>query len=122
MTIPGLDHVDGFDGNVRHHEAGTVPPTVMWGTCPTQFDASQSAGGKHTAFMWEKLPYALFEGAGDYRTCIEGLHLCGSSSHPGGNITGLPGYNAAQTILRDLGLAGDGSPVPAARRIAELAA
>jgi phytoene dehydrogenase-like protein len=32
------------------------------------------------------------------------LYLCGSSSHPGGNVTGLPGYNAAQVLLADLGL------------------
>ena len=193
MTILGLDHVDQFPEIVRHHEAGTIPPTVMWGTCPTQFDPTQGSGGKHAAFMWEKLPYALggdaadwdaakdahgdemlalwsdfapnlpeavigkftrspldverdfpnmaqadlligaftdgqigyhrpFEGAGDYRTCIDGLYLCGSSSHPGGNITGLPGYNAAQTIFHDLGLEADWVPVPAAQRIAELAA
>jgi phytoene dehydrogenase-like protein len=46
-----------------------------------------------------------FRGAGQYRTPIEGLYLCGSSSHPGGNVTGLPGYNAAQVLLADLGLA-----------------
>jgi phytoene dehydrogenase-like protein len=45
-----------------------------------------------------------FRGAGQYRTPLEGLYLCGSSCHPGGNITGLPGYNAAQVLLADLGL------------------
>jgi phytoene dehydrogenase-like protein len=45
-----------------------------------------------------------FRGAGQYRTPIEGLYLCGSSSHPGGNVTGLPGYNAAQVMLDDLDL------------------
>ena len=45
-----------------------------------------------------------FRGAGQYRTPIDGLYLCGSSCHPGGNITGLPGYNAAQVVLADLGL------------------
>lgn len=192
MTILGLDHVDQFEEIVAHHEAGTIPPTVMWGTCPSQFDPTQCRDGKHTAFMWEKLPYALkgdpanwdgskdahgeemlalwtefapnlagavvdrftrspldverdfpnmrqgdlligafsdgqighdrpFPGAGDYRTFLDGLYLCGSSSHPGGNITGLPGYNAAQTIFADLGIEADWLPVPAAVRIAELA-
>ena len=46
-----------------------------------------------------------FRGAGQYRAPIEGLYLCGSSCHPGGNVTGLPGYNAAQVLLADLGLA-----------------
>ena len=175
MVIMGLDHVDQFSEIVRHHEAGTIPPTVMWGACPTLFDESQAPPGKHTAFMWEKLPYRVngnaenwdglreqhgrvmldlwrrhapnladavidwfartpldverclpnmregdllvgafangqvgyhrpFAGAGSYRTHLPGLYLCGSSSHPGGNITGLPGYNAAQVILADLGL------------------
>jgi len=174
MVIIGLDHVDQFLDIVRHHEQGTIPPTVMWGACPTLFDPSQAPAGHHTAFMWEKLPYRLngdpanwdgardahgremlqlwtqhapnladavidsftrspldverclpnmregdllvgaftndqvgyhrpFRGAGSYRTHIPQLYLCGSSSHPGGNITGLPGYNAAQVILSDLG-------------------
>src|SRR5439155_1399128 len=36
-----------------------------------------------------------------YRTPVEGLYLCGSGSHPGGGITGAPGYNAAREILKD---------------------
>jgi phytoene dehydrogenase-like protein len=45
-----------------------------------------------------------FPGAGGYRTPVNGLYLCGASTHPGGNITGLCGYNAAATIAADLGL------------------
>jgi len=191
MVIMGLDHVDQFGDIVRHHEAGTIPPTVMWGASPTVFDPSQAPTGRHTAFMWEKLPYHLhgdpanwdaarephghdmlrlwqrhapnladavidsftrspldterslpnmrhsdllvgaftngqvgyhrpFPGAGHYRAHIPGLYLCGSSSHPGGNITGLPGYNAAQVILADLGIRADWAPLPIADRLAAL--
>lgn len=191
MVIMGLDHVDQFSDIVRHHEAGTVPPTVMWGACPTLFDPSQAPAGHHTAFMWEKVPYRLhgdpknwdaareehgrvmlqhwqrhapnlgdavmdvftrspldverclpnmregdlligaftndqvgfhrpFPGAGSYRAHIPGLYLCGSSSHPGGNITGLPGYNAAQVILTDLGVNAGWIPTPIANRLAAL--
>ena len=35
-----------------------------------------------------------------YRTPIENLFLCGSGTHPGGGITGLPGYYAAKEMLR----------------------
>ena len=183
MVIMGLDHFDQFGDIVRHHEAGTIPPTVMWGACPTVFDPSQAPPGQHTGFMWEKLPYRLqgnpdwsevrrrtwprdaralaastrpisptpssihsrarrvdterslpnmregdllvgaftngqighhrpFPGAGTYRTHLPGLYLCGSSSHPGGNITGLPGYNAAQVILADLGIKAESAPRP----------
>jgi phytoene dehydrogenase-like protein len=61
-----------------------------------------------------------FPGAGEYRTHIQDLYLCGSSCHPGGNITGLPGYNAAQVILADLGIKADWMPPPIATRFAAL--
>jgi phytoene dehydrogenase-like protein len=37
-----------------------------------------------------------------YRTPVAGLYLCGAGTHPGGGVTGAPGYNAAHQILRDL--------------------
>jgi phytoene dehydrogenase-like protein len=191
MVIMGLDHADQYPEIVRHHEAGTVPPTVMWGACPTLFDAGQAPAGRHTAFMWEKLPYRLggdpanwdrvraehgrvmldlwarhapnlrdsvidcftrspldversfpnmregdlligafshgqigydrpFPGAGHYRGHLPGLYLCGSSSHPGGNITGLPGYNAAQVVLGDLDIRAGWMPPPVETRLAAL--
>ena len=45
-----------------------------------------------------------FPGAGCYRTPVPNLYLCGGSTHPGGNITGLCGYNAAAVLAVDLGL------------------
>ncbi len=45
-----------------------------------------------------------FPEASQYRTPVEGLYLAGSCCHPGGNITGAPGYNAAKIIVEDLGL------------------
>jgi phytoene dehydrogenase-like protein len=190
MVIMGLDHSDQFGDIVRHHENGTIPPTVMWGACPTLFDPSQAPAGQHTGFMWEKLPYRLkgnpdwsgigeehgramlalwrkhapnladavldsftrtpmdterslpnmrdgdllvgaftngqigfhrpFPGAGSYRTHLPSLYLCGSSSHPGGNITGLPGYNAAQVILADIGIITDWFPPPISDRLAAI--
>jgi phytoene dehydrogenase-like protein len=176
MVILGLERLEQFHEIVRAHEEGRIPPTVMWGACPTLFDPSQAPIDMHTAFTWEKLPYALngdaaswdeteeehgramletwarfapnladgavldsfvrspldtertlpnmcrgdllvgsfdhgqvgynrpFTGAGQYRTPIPGLYLCGGSTHPGGNITGLCGYNAARVIAADLGV------------------
>lgn len=40
-------------------------------------------------------------GYGAYRSPIKGLYMCGSGSHPGGGVTGAPGHNAAQQILKD---------------------
>ena len=41
-------------------------------------------------------------GHADYRSPIRGLYLCGSGTHPGGGVTGVPGHNAAREILRDV--------------------
>ena len=41
-------------------------------------------------------------GYADYRTPVPGLYMCGSGAHPGGGVTGAPGRNAAQEILRDV--------------------
>lgn len=191
MTILGLEHFEQYPEIVQRHEEGRVPPAVMWGSCPTRFDPSQAPAGKHTAFMWEKLPYRLngdplqwdmhkeehgramldvwsqyapslrgsiidsfvrspldtertlpnmrfgdllvgaftngqigynrpFSGAGHYRGHVKGLYLCGASCHPGGNITGLPGYNCAQVILNDLGVPAEWAPPPAEDLIARL--
>jgi len=40
-------------------------------------------------------------GHGNYRGPIAGLYMCGSGTHPGGGVSGLPGHNAAREILRD---------------------
>ena len=173
MVILGLERLQQFHDVVRAHERGEIPGTVAWGASATRFDPSQAPSGKHTAFLWEKVPYALhgdaktwmaaqtahgrellrfwesyapnladavldsftltpleteqalpnmvagdllvgsfahhqvgyhrpFAGAGRYRTAVPGLYLCGGSTHPGGNITGLCGYNAASVIAADL--------------------
>jgi phytoene dehydrogenase-like protein len=191
MVILGLEHIRQYPEIVQHHEKGTIPPTVMWGSCPTVFDPSQAPPGKHTAFMWEKLPYRLhgdplnwdlkknlhgkkmlrlwakhapnleqdtldwftrsaldtertfpnmregdllvgaftngqigydrpFPGAGHYRGHVKGLYLCGSSCHPGGNITGLPGYNCAQVIFSDMNIPAPWAPVPAGEHLKKL--
>jgi phytoene dehydrogenase-like protein len=40
-------------------------------------------------------------GHGNYRTPVARLYLCGSGTHPGGGVTGVPGHNAAREMLRD---------------------
>jgi phytoene dehydrogenase-like protein len=34
-----------------------------------------------------------------YQTPIKNLYLCGAGTHPGGGVTGAPGYNAARELL-----------------------
>jgi len=39
-------------------------------------------------------------GWSDYATPIQGLYLCGSGTHGGGGISGIPGRNAAKKVLK----------------------
>lgn len=50
----------------------------------------------HQMFARRPLP-----GWSRYRTPIPRLYLCGAGTHPGGEVTGAPGHNAAQVILQD---------------------
>ena len=40
--------------------------------------------------------------AAQYSTPIPGLYLCGAGSHPGGDLMGGPGHNAASQLLLDM--------------------
>jgi phytoene dehydrogenase-like protein len=40
-------------------------------------------------------------GHADYRSPVPGLYMCGASTHPGGGVSGAPGYNAAREVLAD---------------------
>ncbi|MEB3860569.1 MAG: hypothetical protein LRS43_05095, partial [Desulfurococcales archaeon] len=44
------------------------------------------------------------QGWGNYRTPIPGLYHGSASSHPGGEVTGIPGHNAAIRMLVDAGV------------------
>ena len=50
-------------------------------------------------YMFGLRPLAGFS---DYRSPIAGLYACGSSTWPGGTVTGAPGHNASQRVLADL--------------------
>ena len=62
------------DGNIRHLDI-----------VPGQFLAQRPLAG------WAH-----------YRTPIENLYLCGAGTHPGGEVTGAPGHNAAHRIIEDV--------------------
>jgi phytoene dehydrogenase-like protein len=42
-------------------------------------------------------------GHGNYRSPILGLYMCGSGTHPGGGVSGMPGHNAAHVVMGELG-------------------
>lgn len=67
MTILGLENVEQFPDLVRGHERGELRSPIAWGATPTRFDPSQG-GGKHTAFLWEKVPFLVHGDATNWNT------------------------------------------------------
>ena len=71
---------------------------------PLDLEQSCHVSGGH----WHHTEFALDQSlmmrptyqAAQYSTPLPGLYLCGAGSHPGGDLTGSPGHNAAQEILR----------------------
>jgi phytoene dehydrogenase-like protein len=71
---------------------------------PRQLEQRFGITGGHI-FHGEMLGDQLFEKRIDRRRFggLEGLYLAGSGAHPGGAVTGAPGYLAARAVLEDLG-------------------
>jgi phytoene dehydrogenase-like protein len=53
-------------------------------------------------------------GLGGYRTPVPGLYLSGSGTHPIAGINGMPGMNAAKTLIKDLKKGRGGAYAPPA--------
>jgi phytoene dehydrogenase-like protein len=70
---------------------------------PTDVEATTGAPGGHwhhgemAADQMLMLRPAL--GIDQYALPVDGLFLCGASTHPGGDVTGIPGRNAARAVL-----------------------
>lgn len=98
MTERAVDllerHAPGIRQTIVHQEFLT----------PTDIEQSFGARGGH----WHHVEFAVDQmlmmrptyEAAQYRTPIPGLYLCGAGSHPGGDLTGYPGHNAACEIVR----------------------
>jgi phytoene dehydrogenase-like protein len=85
---PGLEdsveHIEVLTPNDLQERFGLIGGNIMQGELtPDQL------------FSFRPIP-----GYGDYRSPIAGLYLCGSGTHPGGGVMGVPGRNAARVIAR----------------------
>ncbi len=87
--------------------APNVPGSIMARQVLTPLDLERTYGlteGNifHGDLSLEQLFFMRpVAGWAQYRTPIEGLYLCGAGAHPGGGVTGAPGYNAAHRVLSD---------------------
>ncbi|MGH2735526.1 MAG: phytoene desaturase family protein [Actinomycetota bacterium] len=84
---------------------------------------SMRLGDRHHGLYHPDNTYELRPSAdlAQYRTPIDRLYLCGASSHPGGSVNGLPGYNAAGVVAADIGSDRWWGPVDARDALAALA-
>jgi phytoene dehydrogenase-like protein len=94
-----LDTVDrvapGFSGEVIAKQF-LVPPDIEAIVGLPQGHIFQGELSLDQLFFQRPAPHWA-----DYRTPVRGLYLCGGSVHPGGGVSGIPGYNAAREVLRD---------------------
>jgi phytoene dehydrogenase-like protein len=87
-------YAPGLDDQLLHAELLT----------PADLDSGWRVTGGH----WHHTEFAVDQmlmmrptyEAAQYATPIPGLYLCGAGSHPGGDVTGAAGHNAAGAILR----------------------
>ena len=57
---------------------------------------------RHTDHVAGQLLADRLFSRGGHRTPIPGLYMCGAGTHPGGDVSGAPGHNAAHAVLADL--------------------
>ncbi|MBS0392986.1 MAG: NAD(P)/FAD-dependent oxidoreductase [Proteobacteria bacterium] len=99
FTRAALDVLDemapGFSGQVLDLEM-LVPPDLEEIVGLPQGHIFHGELSLDQLFLQRPSPWCA-----DYRTPVAGLYLCGSSSHPGGGVSGIPGHNAAREILKD---------------------
>jgi phytoene dehydrogenase-like protein len=87
--------------------APNVPGAVLARKVLTPFDLEQTFGiTEGNIFHGDINMGQLFflrpiPGWAQYNAPIRNLYLCGAGTHPGGGVTGAPGYNAAHKILRE---------------------
>lgn len=74
---------------------------------PVDIETGYGAAGGHWHHGELRVDQLLmlrpFDGAAQYRMPVKGLYLCGAGAHPGGDISGAQGFNAARAALRDGG-------------------
>ena len=88
------NYAPGFKSSILHRQVLT----------PLDLEETYGLTGGHLYHAEMALDQIFFmrpvPGWSRYRTPIENLFLCGSGTHPGGGVTGLPGYYAAKVILK----------------------
>ena len=87
-------YAPGFKNSILHRQVLTpLDLEQIFGVTGGHLDHAELALDQ--IFFMRPVP-----GWAGYSTPIDNLYLCGSGTHPGGGISGLPGYYAAKKILQ----------------------
>ena len=87
---------------ISEYAPGFRDTLIDW-SVQTPFDLEQRVGLTDGSIRHgEMLPQQMLSRRQSHRAPIENLYLCGAGTHPGGEVTGAPGHNAAQAILEDM--------------------
>jgi phytoene dehydrogenase-like protein len=86
---------------LSRHVAG---PAAMEARNPNLVGGDINGGA---ASLWQLLARPSFR-PDPYRTPLEGVYLCSSSTPPGGGVHGMCGFNAARSALKAIGAAPGG--------------
>ncbi len=93
--------VDCLDQFAPGLKAGVIARQVL---SPADIEAATGAPGGHwhhgELIADQMLMLRPAPGIERYALPVEGLFLCGASTHPGGDVTGIPGSNAAKAALQ----------------------
>ena len=84
----------GFEGLVRERVV-KAPPDLE-----AEFGVTEGALGHGELTLDQILFMRPVPGASRYATPVQQLYLCGAGSHPGGGISGGPGWLAARQVLK----------------------
>ena len=89
------DYAPGFEASVLdRHVSSPADLQGIYGL--TGGCASHGEMALDQLFFMRPVP-----GSSRYRTPVRNLYLCGAGTHPGGGVSGAPGYNAARELIRD---------------------
>ncbi|WP_246612889.1 phytoene desaturase family protein [Paractinoplanes bogorensis] len=121
LTIAPWDRADGQDWStakqafadeivqrVRERVGGLAPDDILAMRAESPRDVAahntHNLGGSCHGGEFQMPGGEWLVGWPSYATGVGGLFLTGSTSHPGGSVSGRPGRNAARAVLSDLGL------------------
>lgn len=89
------EYCPGFGAAVEHMEV-LAPPDIEERFGLIGGNIMQGEMSLDQMFSFRPIP-----DYGDYRSPIAGLYVCGSGTHPGGGVTGVPGRNCAGAVTQD---------------------